>query len=214
MAPRHFTDRAGDKTVSEGKAAFAAGTGLRASGSAVMPNSVVHLFTDLDHITGQLPLPVILNWLKESDLTTERLRDYLVFGRERYVRNLLHDGPSYQALVLCWRNGQRSPIHNHRGSNCGVKVLRGVATETAFKRAPNGLMYAVGSRDLPMGHLCASADEDVHQVSNLQAAGADLVTLHIYSPPLLRMEMFSLDSPVVHEWDDPVNDPFVHGGGI
>jgi hypothetical protein len=40
------------------------------------------------------------------------------------------------------------------------------------------------------------------------------VTLHIYSPPLLRMEVFSLDSPAVRAWDDPVHDPFTQGGGI
>jgi cysteine dioxygenase len=95
-----------------------------------------------------------------------------------------------------------------------VKVLRGVATETIFARAPNGMVLPLRSRDLPAGHTCASADADIHQVSNLQAGGADLVTLHVYSPPLLRMEMFSLDTPVVREWDDPVNDPFAHGGGI
>ena len=51
-------------------------------------------------------------------------------------------------------------------------------------------------------------------MSNPQAGGADLVTLHIYSPPLLRMEVFTLDSPAVREWDDPINDPFSHGAGI
>jgi cysteine dioxygenase len=179
-----------------------------------MSNPIDALFASLDRIDGQLPLSVILKWLQESDLTAERLVNYLVFRPEHYVRNLVHTGPEYQALVLCWRNGQRSPIHNHRGSNCGVKVLRGVATETTFARAPNGMVMAVGSRDLPPGHLCASADDDVHQISNLQAGGADLVTLHVYSPPLLRMEMFALDGPAVTEWDDPVNDPFAFGGGI
>jgi cysteine dioxygenase len=179
-----------------------------------MPYAIDAVFDDLDRIDGQLPLPAILAWLTAADLTTERLADYLVFRPERYVRNLVHAGPAYQALVLCWRNGQRSPIHNHRGSNCGVKVLRGVATETTFARAPNGMVVAVGSRDLPPGHLCATADDDLHQISNLQAGGADLVTLHVYSPPLLRMEMFSLDGPAVTEWDDPVNDPFALGGGI
>jgi cysteine dioxygenase len=116
--------------------------------------------------------------------------------------------------VLCWRNGQRSPIHNHRGSSCGVKVLRGVATETVFARAPNGMVLPTSSRELPTGFLCASADDDIHQISNLQAAGKDLVTLHIYSPPLMRMEMFSLDNPRILEWDDPINDPFPLGGGI
>src|SRR4051812_37058445 len=183
--------------------------------AVVMPTAIDAIFEDLDRAAGRLPLPAILDWVRRTDLTVEDLAEYLVFRPDRYVRNLLHAGPAYQALVLCWRNGQRSPIHNHRGSNCGVKVLRGVATETVFAKAPNRLVVAVGSRDLPLGHVCASADEDVHQVSNLQAGGADLVTLHVYSPPLVRMEVFSLDSPAVREWDDPVHDPFaLAGGGI
>jgi cysteine dioxygenase len=67
---------------------------------------------------------------------------------------------------------------------------------------------------LPPGDTCASEGVDIHQVSNLQAANADLVTLHLYSAPLLRMEVFSLESPAVHEWDDPTHDRFVLGGGI
>lgn len=171
-------------------------------------------FAALDRISGQLPLAAILDWFNEQPLTLQHLTRYLTYNPERYVRNRVHDGPGYQALLLCWRNGQRSPIHNHRGSNCGVRVLSGVATETIFTRAPNGLVVPVTSRDLPLGHTCASADDDIHQVSNLQAGGADLVTLHIYSPPLLRMEMFSLDTPAVLEWDDPVHTPFLQGGGI
>ena len=179
-----------------------------------MSRSIESAFATLDRISERLPLRVILDWFAEIRLTVEDVANYLVFSPERYVRNLLHTGPAYQALVLCWRNGQRSPIHNHRGSHCGVKVLRGVATETTFALAPNGLILPVRSRDLPAGHVCATADQDVHQTSNLQAGGTDLVTLHVYSPPLLRMEMFSLDSPAVREWDDPVNDRFVFGGGI
>jgi cysteine dioxygenase len=179
-----------------------------------MRNAIEGAFAGLDRVAGRLPLRVILDWFGEFPLTAQELASFMIFSPERYVRNRLHDGPTYQALVLCWRNGQRSPIHNHRGSNCGVRVLRGVATETVFARAPNGLIYPTGSRDLAEGHVCASADDDVHQMSNLQAGGVDLVTLHVYSPPLLRMEMFALDSPAVREWDDPINTPFAFGGGI
>jgi cysteine dioxygenase len=179
-----------------------------------MRKNIESAFTELDRFDGPLSLRAILDWFDEVPLSAEDLVAYQVFSPQRYMRNRLHDGPAYQALVLCWRNGQRSPIHNHRGSNCGVKVLRGVATETTFARAPNGLVVPVRSHDLPTAHVCASADQDIHQVSNLQAGGADLVTLHVYSPPLLRMEMFALDNPAVLEWDDPVNDPFTQGAGI
>src|SRR5947208_16232597 len=140
-----------------------------------MPAVLDSLFDELDRVAaGRLPLPAVLAWFKAHPLTPDDVADYLVFRSDHYVRNLLHAGPNYQALVLCWRNGQRSPIHNHRGSNCGVKVLRGVATETLFARAANGLIYPVSSRDLPVGHVCVSADDDIHQISNLQPRGADL----------------------------------------
>src|SRR5262245_58022052 len=139
-----------------------------------MVSVIESAFATLDRYDGQLTLPVIMNWFDEESLTLEDLTNYLIFSPARYVRNRVHDGPAYQALVLCWRNGQRSPIHNHRGSHCGVKVLRGVATETIFTRGPNGLVLPVQSRDLPSGHTCASADDDIHQMSNLQAGGADL----------------------------------------
>ena len=179
-----------------------------------MPATIDAVFERLDRATGRLPLPYILEWIRETDLSAEDIAAYQVFRPDRYVRNLLHAGPAYQALILCWRSGQRSPIHNHRGSNCGVKILRGVATETTFAKAPNGMVFPTRSHHLSAGHVCATADEDMHQVSNLQPAGIDLVTLHVYSPPLLRMEVYSLDSSAVTEWDDPINDPFASGGGI
>src|SRR5262249_41131889 len=35
-------------------------------------------------------------------------------------------------------------------------------------------------------------DGDMHQVSNLQAGNAELITLHVYAPPLLRMGTYSI----------------------
>jgi cysteine dioxygenase len=94
--------------------------------------------------------------------------------------------------VLCWRNGQRSPIHDHTGSNCAVRVLRGTMTETLFEFAPNGHVKPTFSRDVPAGTVVGSVDKDMHQVSNLQAGDADLITLHVYAPPLLVMGTYSL----------------------
>jgi cysteine dioxygenase len=94
-----------------------------------------------------------------------------------------------------------------------VRVLAGAATETLFARGPNGHVYATRSRVLPAGSVCGSQDDDIHQMSNLQAGGADLVTLHIYSPPLLRMQIFSLTDATVRDFADPVF-AFVAGDGI
>src|SRR5262249_17912047 len=106
------------------------------------------------------------------------------------------------------------PIHDHQGSSCAVKVLRGSALETQFERAPNGMIYATGSRQLTEGHQTATQDADIHQISNLQAGSADLVTLHLYSPPLLCMNYYSPLDASVAQFVDPINAEFVGGDGI
>jgi cysteine dioxygenase len=169
---------------------------------------------ELDFFTDRIPLDVLKAWLARTEVSLDMVRPYLKFSPDHYVRNLLHSGPAYSALVICWLSGQRSPIHDHRGSSCAVKVISGTATETAFASAANGMYYATGSRQLTTGDSCASQDADVHQISNLQPEGTDLVTLHIYSPPLFRMNMFSLVDAKVVQFFDPVNEEFASGAGI
>jgi cysteine dioxygenase len=150
------------------------------------------LFRYLDGLREQAPLPELADVIRPLQVDGADLREYIRFSGQGYTRNLVRAGDWYHVLILCWRNGQRSPIHDHFGSNCCVRVLRGTMTETRFEFAPNGHVKAVGSRDFAPGSVITSADIDLHQVSNLQAGSADLVTLHVYTPPLLRMGTYSL----------------------
>jgi cysteine dioxygenase len=150
------------------------------------------LFAYLDGLTAQAPLAELTTRLAELDLDCDDVAEVIRFSNTSYARNSLRAGPWYHAWVMCWKNGQRSPIHDHKGSSCGVRILRGTATETFFEFAPNGHIKATFSRDLSPGDVCGSEDTDLHQISNLQAGQADLVTLHVYSPPLVRMGTYSL----------------------
>jgi len=167
----------------------------------------------LDGLTARASVEELSARLSALDVDLDDVADYVHFAPDRYMRNLMRSGSFYHLLVLCWRSGQRSPIHNHAASTCGVRVLRGTATETLFARTPSGLLKAVGSRDLVRGQVAASQDSDTHQVSNLQAPGEDLITLHIYSPPLLRMETFSLTDGTVGEFCPEIIE-HIHGSGI
>jgi cysteine dioxygenase len=146
----------------------------------------------LQRLEGRASLTQLRALLGDARIDINDVRPHVKFSGRSYRRNLVDSGPWHHLLVLCWRNGQRSPIHDHCGSNCAVRVLEGTLTETLFSRAANGLIRADSSRELGPGGVVVSADEDVHQISNLQPGGADLVTLHIYSPPLLIMGTYSL----------------------
>src|SRR5579883_2226288 len=150
------------------------------------------LISYLDSLETRTSLDELAGQLERLKPDAHDLADFIRFGEPTYQRILVRAGRWYHLWVLCWKNGQRSPIHDHHGSNCAVRVLRGTATVTDFEFAPNGHVKAVCSRDYPAGSVFANHDDQLHQVSNLQAGEKDLVTLHIYSPPLLRMGTYSL----------------------
>lgn len=179
----------------------------------ILSERIESILQHLDGLTERATVEQLKSWLQEAAVTAEDVATHIRFDEDHYLRNLIREGPHYHMLALCWRSGQRSPIHNHRGSTCGFAVLRGVATETIFERSRCGLVKAVSSRDLGVGSIGASQDTDTHQVSNLQPAGDDLVTLHIYSPPLLCMDSFSLTDPYVGEFRPTVLE-HVCGSGI
>jgi cysteine dioxygenase len=157
-----------------------------------MADNLETLFRYLDGLQERAPLRELTARLARLEVSCAEVAGAIRFSEQGYTRNLLRAGPWYHVLVLCWKNGQRSPIHDHAGSTCGVRVLRGVLTETPFEFAPNGHVKARGSHDLAAGGVCGSADADMHQISNLQSGSADLVTLHVYTPPLLHMGTYSL----------------------
>src|SRR5262249_27648499 len=101
-----------------------------------MARTLEALFRYLDGLKGRAPLESLVAELRELNITTDNLAQHIHFTDGRYARNLVRSGKYYHLWVLCWKNGQRSPIHDHLGSSCAVKVLRGTATETIFEFGP------------------------------------------------------------------------------
>jgi cysteine dioxygenase len=150
------------------------------------------LFHFLDGQAGRPAMAELAALLARLEFAESDLAPFIHFSDRQYQRNLVKAGSSYHVWVLCWKAGQRSPIHDHGNSVCGVRVLRGTATVTHFARTTSGHIKAIGSEEAPPGSVLGTVDSDLHQVSNLQDGGADLVTLHVYTPPLLRMGTYSI----------------------
>src|SRR5882762_7214046 len=81
-----------------------------------MPQTLQDWLDSLDFYSHRVPLSELTHRLEGLTVDLEDVGDCLVFGKEHYRRNLMRAGPAYHALILCWRAGQRSPIHDHRGS--------------------------------------------------------------------------------------------------
>ncbi|MGI9013491.1 MAG: cysteine dioxygenase [Phycisphaerales bacterium] len=149
----------------------------------------------LDSLTDRADLDVLEQLLREIDVSRCDLDPSCAFCDERYQRNIIKESAWYELVCLCWKSGQRTPIHDHRGSSCAFKVIENAATEIRFEKSPSGLLCSSGTFVATPGYICASHDEDIHQVLNANPPGEDVITLHIYSPPLKNYRRYSLDSP-------------------
>ncbi len=130
-------------------------------------------------------------------LRRQDVASVVAFDDSCYRRNVLRVGRGYAALVLCWRSGQESPIHDHRGSACGVYVIEGAITETRFELDADGVPRETTSGTLGQGEVCGSFDSDIHVIRNAQASGRDLITLHVYTPPMSGYHIYERGSSKV-----------------
>ena len=139
--------------------------------------------------------------LDDASINSALLAEQIHFNDERYARNLLAYGPQFYALVLCWKPGQASPIHDHKGASCGVRVIEGVATETRFRLQGDRLVED-GTSTMSAGEVTGSFDEDIHEIRN--NGDTNLVTLHIYSPYLDNINLYDRETGEITVFSDPL----------
>lgn len=168
------------------------------------------LITYLDSLHERADLSALADLLGHLDVGRCDIAPSCIFGVRGYRRNTIAASPWYELLALCWRSGDRTPIHDHAGVSCAFRILEGEGTEIRFRPTPSGLICPVGAVRMEPGHICAAADDDIHQVANMQAPGTDLITLHIYSPPIKKMRTYDFAAGAPAEcagaYDAPADD--------
>lgn len=126
----------------------------------------------------------INNWLENAVISTEELAPYVGFKEGNYWRHRVCRNDFVEMLVLCWLPGHRTPIHDHNGSHGGVRVQEGRLWETIFHfDVVDGLQYKA-ARDYEPGAVTGSDIPDIHQLGNPDVSEQNLVTIHVYAPPL------------------------------
>jgi len=93
-------------------------------------------FKDLaDVLSAQKSVPSLAQLDELIDRTkigAEEVQPYLGFKAGNYSRHRVMKNEFVEMLVLCWKPGQRTPIHDHNGSHGAVFVHEGILWETMF----------------------------------------------------------------------------------
>jgi cysteine dioxygenase len=148
------------------------------------------LLSYLDSLSSRADLKALSDLLAKANITRADILPVCQFGAGGYKRNTIAESPWFELLALCWRSAHCTPIHDHRGVSCAFKVIEGTGTEIRFLPTPSGLVCPAATTLMAPGYICAAQDSDIHQVANMQPPGVDLITLHIYSPPIVQMHTY------------------------
>jgi len=106
-----------------------------------------------------------------------------------YTRNLIAtDNKTFTLMLLCWNPGKFSPVHDHSGSECFMRIVDGVLQEHRYawpsdkQKNENAPLQMTCKTPMPAGCVAFINDSiGLHRVANESTAGA--VSLHCYMPP-------------------------------
>lgn len=163
----------------------------RQDATANPPPALLPIFAELARHTGPIDISILDALLKRRPLTADDLGSAIKIDTGAYVRTLVYETEHVEVLVMAWLPGQRSPIHDHAGSGCAVRIVSGRALERRYDRLPgdtdNRVQFTT-VRTYEPGEVACSVDADIHSLGNAAACPASpkdiLVTVHVYSPPL------------------------------
>ena len=92
------------------------------------------LVEKLNSQTNPPALEELNSWLATVEISQLDLKPYLGFKEGNYWRHRVCRNDAVEMLIICWRPGQRTPIHDHNGSHGVVRVQQGVMWETMGRR--------------------------------------------------------------------------------
>src|ERR1044071_4179488 len=153
----------------------------------------------------------IKQWFSALLLRQRDYEPYRAFTPRKYARNLIARSSFAELLMLCWRSGQRTPIHDHGGSVGVILMIEGLLTETMYERMPEGHVRPYNTHKWGPGEITGADVPDIHCLLNLQPPGREMVTLHCYAPPLSVLNTYSPKSRRVRHWREGY---FSGGAGI
>ena len=109
-------------------------------------------------------------------------KEHVSFSNNKYKRINLKRCPEndFEFVLICWKKGQQSPIHDHANNGCIMHVLSGSVEEILFQKTPYTdhiyPAYGITRKAGDTGYI--SNDIGYHKI----IADEDTVSLHVYSP--------------------------------
>ncbi|MCU1284648.1 MAG: hypothetical protein JWO13_998 [Acidobacteriales bacterium] len=156
----------------------------------------------------------VRDFVHGQQLSMEALAPYAHFRDEYYTRNLIYRDHLFEVMAICWKHGQKTPVHTHNGQLGWMTIAQGeVAVHNYRYLACNcperqnvvGLDCLGGASHIELERLStevcnqdsgvSTVDklQSIHQIENTDTSKFGVVSLHVYSLPFDSCISFDLD---------------------
>ena len=127
-----------------------------------------------------------VQWLMEHyDATNEDYQKYaLKLDKNQYTRNLIKNSPYFTLMLLVWPPLIASPVHDHGGSECWLRVIKGSLEERFYEKPQykNSAIKLRFSEVHKSDDVCfINDDQGLHSINN-PLNDIWSISLHCYVP--------------------------------
>ena len=126
-------------------------------------------------------------FILELNINAETLRPFAMWSEDKYQRVCIAHDDNAELILLCWGEGQGSPIHSHDKQECWVHIVDGKITETLYES--NSSINIMSKRTISKGAFTYLTDEiGFHKLEN----NSDKITMsiHLYANPIEKCEVY------------------------
>ena len=129
--------------------------------------------------------------IKRIDLDTMDFSPYQFWSQDHYTRNCIVRTKKHELILLCWEEGQETPIHCHAGEECWVYLLQGEMKEVRYEDEENT------NTPLPIDEMMVKEkkfsymnDEmGYHSLKNIYPGRS--MSLHLYMNPIDTCQVYN-----------------------
>jgi len=118
--------------------------------------------------------------VSECDLGIEDLKDWIDYDypvSDSYGRKMVHDGGFFEVMVMCWRPGDYSAIHDHGKAEFGAVKMFGDAEHASFE-LEGGRLTTIARERNESGTTLKVTASLIHQMGN--PGEKNFFSLHVY----------------------------------
>lgn len=122
----------------------------------------------------------------------EDLEKYTSWSEDCYTRNCIINNEKFELILICWCEGHKTPIHDHGGEECWVKVIEGELKEVIYRRNEDDELIAIKSSRSKVNQVTYMKDfMGFHSLENISKKRS--ITLHLYAKPIRKCNIYDED---------------------